>query len=159
MVEQIRLLQAEIKDRISAIEELYQRLDQLGASATEPAQNIAIGYYLHVLYGLFENLFEQIAEIFGNRIADKSRWHSHLLKRMTLDVMPIRPAVISQETYVCLNELRGFRHLFRNAYLLQFDPERLNIVLRYADELRSVYRTDLEEFLSFLDQLAQSEPS
>ena len=123
MVEQVRLLQADIRDRLVDIEAAYKQIKALDETATGSNQDIIIAYYLHVLYGLFENLFEQIAQLFGNHVADQSQWHSQLLRRMTLDVSPIRPPVISQKTYVCLNELRGFRHLFRNAYLLQFDPE------------------------------------
>ena len=67
MVEQIRLLQAEIRDSIDAIEEVYHWIDDLGAQAIGSKQDIVIGYYLHVLYGLFENLFERIAETFGNQ--------------------------------------------------------------------------------------------
>lgn len=157
MVEQIRLLQAEIRESLEAIAEAYKRIDESGPKATGSAQDVIIGYYLHVLYGLFENLFEQIAEVFGNHIADKTQWHSHLLRRMKLDVRPIRPPVISEETYTCLNELRGFRHLFRNAYLLQFDPDRLNIVLQHANKLKSHYKPDLDRFLEFLDQLTQTD--
>ena len=117
MVEQIRLLQADIRVRLVDIEAVYQQLEELDASATGSNQDIILAYYLHVLYGLFENLFEQIAELFGNHLADQAQWHSQLLRRMILDISPIRPAVISQETYICLNELRGFRHLFRNALI------------------------------------------
>lgn len=156
MEEKLRLLQADINDRLNSIDDAYRQLDGLESLATGSKQDIIIGYYLHVLYGLFENIFEQIAENFGNQIADKAQWHAQLLRRMTLDVKQIRPAVISDETYIHLNELRAFRHLFRNAYLLEFDPERLNIVLRHAKELRAHYRTDLERFLEFLEQLIQS---
>jgi hypothetical protein len=157
MVEQTRLLQAEIRSALTAIQKVYQQLDTLGIQATGSQQDIVIGYYLHVLYGLFENIFERIAENFGNHISDKTQWHSQLLKRMTLDVRPIRPPAISQEAYLCLNELRGFRHLFRNAYVLEFDPDRLNIVLREAIKLKSIYEAELTTFLGFLEQLAQTE--
>lgn len=153
MVEQIRLLQAEIKDSQASIEAVYKQIDELGARATGSNQDIIIGYYLHILYGLFENVFEQIAETFGNHVTDKSQWHAQLVKRMTLNVMPTRPPVISKEAYRHLNELRGFRHLFRNAYLLQFDPDRLNIVLQHALQLKSIYPTDFNTFLDFLEQL------
>lgn len=76
---------------------------------------------------------------------------------MTLDIKSIRPAVISRDSYVCLNELRRFRHLFRNAYLLKFDPDRLNIVLKDADQLQTLYQADLTDFLTFLEQLVQTE--
>ena len=157
MVERVRLLQAEIRDALAAIDETFHQIDELGPQATNSQQDIVIGYYLHVLYGLFESLFVQIAEVFGNHIQDKSQWHSHLLRRMVLDVEQVRPPVISQESYESLNELRSFRHLFRNAYLLEFDPDRLNIVLREANKLKSRYRSDLERFLDFLEQLAQTD--
>ncbi|MFN8456908.1 MAG: hypothetical protein U0401_19965 [Anaerolineae bacterium] len=156
MVEQIRLLQAEIRANMTSIQEVYQQIDALG-QVSGSQQDIILGYYLNVLYGLFENIFEQIAEKFGNHITDKSQWHTQLLKRMTLDVRPIRPPVISQEAYIYLNELRGFRHLFRNAYVLQFDPERLNLVLREAIKLKAIYETEINEFLDFLEQLAQTD--
>lgn len=158
MVEQIRLLQAEIRSNLDSIRQVYQEIAALGPQATGSQQDIVLGYYIHVLYGLFENLFVQIAEQFGNNIADKAQWHTQLLKRMTLDVKPIRPAVISQKAYICLNELRSFRHLFRNAYLLQLDPDRLNLVLREAMTLESIYEAEMNAFLDFLEQLAQTDP-
>jgi len=157
MVEQIRILQAEVRAALASIEDVYHHLDDVGYQATDTDQDIIIAYHLHVLYGLFENLFEQIAEFFGNHIGDKAQWHAQLLRRMTLDVETIRPSVISQETYTHLNELRAFRHLFRNAYLLEFDPDRLNIVLRHASQLKTIYSTDLQKFSDFLEQLTQSE--
>jgi hypothetical protein len=39
MVEQIRLLQADIRDRIRAIEEVYEQIDKLGAKATGSSQD------------------------------------------------------------------------------------------------------------------------
>ena len=58
---------------------------------------IVAGYYLHVLYGLFESLFTRIAATFGNQIADKAQWHSQLLRRMMLDVEDVRPHVIRRD--------------------------------------------------------------
>ena len=69
----------------------------------------------------------------------------------------VRPRVISDETYECLDELRRFRHLFRNAYVLRFDPERLALVLNDARRLEQLYRRGLEGFLSFLDDMAGQE--
>jgi hypothetical protein len=74
MAEQIRLLQAEIRDAISSIEEVYHHLDKLKVEINTSNQDIVIGYYLHVLYGFFEQLFERISETFCNRL--KSSSHS-----------------------------------------------------------------------------------
>ena len=155
MNEKIYLLEAEIKADLKKIAEIYAKLAVLRQQLPSDTRDVTFGYYLHNLYGLFENMFTRIAEIFGNHVQDKARWHSELLQRMTLDVMPLRPAVISQESYRSLNELRGFRHLFRNAYLLEFDPVRLEIVWQYAEQLKSRYQVEMTSFLHFLEQLVQ----
>jgi uncharacterized protein YutE (UPF0331/DUF86 family) len=79
-----------------------------------------------------------------------------LLQRMCLDVRPIRPAVISDESYDCLDELRRFRHLFRHAYGVKLDPARLQLVLRKALKLKTLYPSELSRFVSFLEEMANS---
>ncbi len=155
MNEKIRLLQAEIQADLREIEKAYQILSSTRDRITERETGVVVGYYLQVIYGLFENIFRRIAGAFGNQIDDEAHWHTHLLRRMTLDVQDVRPPVISQEAYECLDELRRFRHLFRNAYVLTFDPERLALVLKKAERLAKIYPQDLSRFLGFLDDLAK----
>lgn len=155
MKTQIRRLQAEIKSDLEAIAELYRLLDKATMQLErEPERGIVVGYYLHVLYGLFESLLQRVALLFENEIGDGARWHAELLHRMTLEIKEIRPPVISRRTYECLDELRKFRHLFRNSYLLRFDPRRLEIVIEKSRALQSLYQDDLRRFLAFLDALA-----
>ncbi|MCL4871523.1 MAG: hypothetical protein KJ063_21395 [Anaerolineae bacterium] len=52
-----------------------------------------------------------------------------------------------------LDELRRFRHLFRNAYVLRFDPDRLNLVMRDGLRLQQIYQVEINAFLHFLDAL------
>lgn len=153
MSERIRLLRAEIEADLVTVEQVFIKLDEAWEEDDIVEREIVVGYYLNVLYGLFENLFERIAECFGNHIKNRAQWHAQLLKRMTLDVSDVRPAVIGTETFAHLNELRRFRHVFRNAYLLTFDPRRMVIVMAEARALRQVYRADIERFKRFLDSL------
>lgn len=153
MNEAIRLLQAEIKADLAIIEQIFVRLNDAWQADDMAEREIVAGYYLNVLYGQFENMFERIAERFGNQIKNRAQWHAQLLTRMTLDVPDVRPAVIGSETFAHLNELRRFRHVFRNAYLLTFDPRRMVIVMEEARALHRVYPADLEQFNRFLDSL------
>lgn len=157
MREDIRILQAEIRADLQAIAEAYSTLHAVLEDKEQRSQDIVIGYYLNVLYGLFENLFERIASMFGNQIHNKAQWHAQLLHRMTLDIEDIRPRAISDTAYQCLDELRRFRHVFRNAYFLSFDATRLGIVLEKALQLERLYHGELDTFLSFLDELAVEE--
>lgn len=153
MNEQIRLLQAEVRDDLQAIKDAYAALNEASQRKLDNDTAIIVSYYLHVIYGLFENLFTRIATLFGNRISDQAQWHSQLLRRMTLEVEGVRPRVINDEAYRHLDELRRFRHLFRNAYLLRFDLDRLALVLRDAQQLEQLYERELETFLNVLDDL------
>lgn len=59
-------------------------------------------------------------------------------------------ALISETTYKLLDELRGFRHVFRHAYGKELDPIKIRIVLQKALALRKVYK---KEFNRFLEQI------
>jgi hypothetical protein len=155
MNEQIRLLQTEIRADLESIAQAYDALGRL-ADLDKSEMAIAAAYYLHVIYGLFENLFRRVAALFGNHVTERDRWHAQLLRRMTLDVPGVRPPIVSQELYESLDELRRFRHLFRNAYVLNFDPDRLAIVLKHARRIEPVYQRDIQRFLAFLDILADT---
>lgn len=156
MNEQVRLLQSEIRADLQTIAQAYGELNQFSDRLTEPEIAIVVAYYLHAIYGLFENLLRRVAMLFGNQVADRERWHAQLLRRMTLDVPGVRPPVISDELYESLDELRRFRHLFRNAYVLNLDPDRLTIVLKHARRIEPLYRRDIERFLQFLDGLTEN---
>ena len=155
MNEKINLLQAEIQDSLSAITAAYGKLHASSQKDFDEDTCVLIAYHLHVIYGLFENLFTRIAANFGNHIDDSTQWHTLLLKRMSLNVPDVRAAVIRQETYLMLDELRRFRHLFRNAYVLNFNPDKLRLVVKDARHLEELYPPDIETFQRFLDSLGE----
>jgi hypothetical protein len=153
MSESTKLLQAEIAADEQAIARLYELLAKVWDVLESPEQTIVAGYYLHNLYMAFEHVFERIAETFENQIADKSQWHAQLLRRMTLDVPGMRPRPISDEAYECLDELRRFRHVFRSAYTVSLDKDRLQLVIQRAQRLQILYPDELAQFQKFLSQL------
>ncbi len=157
MSAQIRTLKADITADLKTIAEIYAALDTYSGVATSDEQLIVRAYYLHNLYCAFESIFQRIAEVFGNQISDQAGWHAGLLHRMTLDIEGLRPRVLSDLSYDCLDELRRFRHLFRSAYRLHLDAERLALVHKKAQSLRLIYQADMERFLAFLDHLLQME--
>ena len=70
--------------------------------------------------------FQEIAKTFENKVEDPAKYHRELLKRMYMDIPGIRPKSLSLESYHALDELRGFRHIFRHAYDYELDPERVD---------------------------------
>ncbi len=150
---QAALLKANIDADLREIESLYARLSDY-ATATTTEQAILAGYYLHNLYNAFENICLNVSKAFENQIDDRGQWHAILLRRMTLDVEGLRPKLLSDEVYQCLDELRRFRHVFRNAYTIELDPQRVAIVIAQAQRLRNSYPPDIKRFKAFLDSLS-----
>jgi len=73
---------------------------------------------------------------------------------MTLEIKDIRPAVLSQESFKCLNELRSFRHFFRHAYDIDIDKEKFKIIADRVLRLLKLYKREINKFLAFLDKLS-----
>jgi hypothetical protein len=49
------------------------------------------------------------------------------------------------------------RHLFRGAYRMHLDPDRLAVVRNKAMRLRECYEADIKQFIAFLDAMARLE--
>lgn len=65
---------------------------------------------------------------------------------MTQEIEAIRPRLFSHEAYDWLDELRRFRHVFRSAYSITLDADRLELALKKPRQLQSQYLTDIDEF-------------
>ncbi len=158
MNEKAIILISSIRRDVDAIERIYIALERHVTSPnimseTDEDTLIVISYHLHHLYNTFENIFQDIAVLFENSIKDKGRWHSQLLDRMNLDALPLRPKIIDHIAYDALSELRRFRHVFRHAYNVDLDPDRLSLVLRKALVLKGIYHQQLAQFIEFLQAI------
>jgi HepT-like protein len=150
MNEKFLVLESDIQSDLEAIEKLYDALGSPQLKESEPQESmIVVAYRLHGLYTAFENIFRNIAAAFENQV-DQVAWHRQLLERMRLDLTPLRPAVVDSETYDKLDEMLRFRHVFRTRYGVDLDPLRLQVVLRRALELKSLYKEQIGRFLGFL---------
>lgn len=143
----IAVLKAEVDSRKREIETIYERIEERQARFSETAEGIdSMAYQIHNLYSAFEQLFETVARFFENRL-EEERYHVDLLRRMRLEIDGIRPALVSDEAFILLDELRRFRHLFRHAYTADLNPDNLVDLLSKAERLRPVHRRDVAEFL------------
>jgi len=155
MDEKHLILERRIRRDLEVLEKIWRDLAsvELAGENTDEKELIFIGYRLHNLYNAAENIFRNIAGSFGNHLDGTAGWHAELLDRMSLDLTPLRPAVVDAPALDRLDELRRFRHVFRAAYGTKLDAERMVIVLRKALALRAGFVSQVEAFLSFLDGL------
>jgi hypothetical protein len=79
-----------------------------------------------------------------------ANWHQELLVQMSTECAAARPAVISDRTRELLEDYRAFRHVVRNLYTFQFDPEKLR---RLAEQSAAALRAVRAELVAFADFL------
>lgn len=110
---------------------------------------------LHDFYAGLERVFQQIGAVVDGKIPSGGNWHRELLQQMQTDMPELRPPVLSAESVTAVDEFLRFRHVLRNIYAFQFDPER---VARLVSQMRPVWtmiREELLAFASFLEQVGR----
>lgn len=128
-------------------------LDEIRAiDASTEATTVHLGYLLHNLYCALEDLFLEIMRTFENRVEDPGKYHREILKRMVIEVPKIRPRILSKESHQMLDELRGFRHIFRHSYSYSLSPEKIrNLKQSLLAEWDRIEK-DLSAFEGFLQK-------
>ena len=148
-----RVIRAEVESQLKEIERLFREVESRKKRAKRSKAFLeSLGYQLHNLYSAFEDLFKIIAGYFENRVTDSTKYHKELLKKMTIAVPGVRPALLSEELYRHLDELRAFRHYFRHAYLHELRYDKIKGVIEASEKVRSLYRRDINSFLRKLKE-------
>jgi uncharacterized protein YutE (UPF0331/DUF86 family) len=141
---------AEFDFQIEQIRNIYKILEKKASLIQkQPAAQESVesaGYWLHNLYSAYEDLFKLVAGFWENSLSLDGEFHTQLLKRMLLNIKDVRPALLSETGYRILNELRGFRHVFRHAYSYGLDDERVGTLLRKVFEQEDSVFNDLQNF-------------
>ncbi len=117
---------------------------------------MVLGGCLHGLYNAFEAYFLRVAKFFENNV-DQETWHRDLLDRMTLELPDIRPALLTDpDVAERIDELRKFRHLFRNLYRTRLKAPKLRIVYEAALDIVDDFLPMHRAFCSWLRSLAEA---
>jgi hypothetical protein len=117
----------------------------------------SVALNLHAFYSGLERIFELVAADVDGGKPGGSEWHIELLRQMTLDLTPTRPSVLSQETWMALDEYRRFRHLIRNIYATNLKPARIEELVQNLPSLWQRLRNELERFADFLDEMSRAD--
>lgn len=151
----LAILKSEILRDTEKFEQLFEKFEssyKQYQQKKEYAYLVESAFHVNRLYTGFERMFGNIAKTFENTIDDKA-WHKSLLERMAIGIENIRPAFISETSHKYLNELRAFRHFFRHTYDFDLEEEKFAIVASGARELKKSIKTDIRNFLGFVNRL------
>lgn len=86
-----------------------------------------------------------------------SSWRRELLDRMKIAVPGIRPAVITSDMVEPLDELRRFRHLFRNLYKSKLKSERVTEISASVGPLAEEFAVCHNRFTQWIEELVAAE--
>jgi hypothetical protein len=126
---------------------------RLESGSREWMDYVVVAHTLHNAYCLMESYFLRIAKFFENEISEDG-WHCDLVQRMTLDLDGIRPAFLGLEEAEAIDELRGFRHLYRNLYDKDIDPDKTDALQAKLPDLLSMFFAAHERYAQFLEETA-----
>jgi uncharacterized protein YutE (UPF0331/DUF86 family) len=146
--ERLAVLETDMRRQQKKIETVYREIVQRKKGYTKDRVVLeSLAFQLHNLYCAFEDLFRIVANHFENHITEPTAWHKELLDRMQTDIQGVRPSLISEAAYEFLDELRGFRHVFRHAYGIKLEPAKIKIVLQKTIALQKIYKKEIADFL------------
>ena len=148
----LSLLLGYLTNQMGLLKRILKEIDDTNPSSKENTSHLA--YLLHNLYCALEDVFQEIARTFENCIEDPSKYHRELLNRMQLDVPGIRPKLLSRESRLVLDELRGFRHIFRHAYDYELDPDKVKSLKHKMLTHWKRLEKDVDIFIDFLQNAA-----
>ena len=147
----INLLEAKLKKA-----ELFPEItaaEYLGLPLNDENVCRIIGSILHDYYNVLENIFEHLLRSFGESLPVSEQWHKELLKKASLEIPGVRPAFISKQTELKLDDLRKFRHVIRNIYGFNINSEKEQVILKMLPDISLAVRTDINYFFEQMDIL------
>jgi hypothetical protein len=142
--------QTEIKEISNECEVLKRKLAVV-ETTTDPevldSHIRAIAGCTHGIYIGMESILKNLIKYLDKELPIGDDWHIQLLKRAKYPNEGIRPVIISEETFVLLDELRGFRHVFRSKYHSLLIPGK--VIERANDALKAFnkFAEDVELFI------------
>ena len=152
----LQRLIAELQDDARQLEQLCatndRAMERIAAGADDYLDFAALGYTIHNMYAVMENGCLRVAKFFENSLDDPA-WHRELLDRMRLTIEGVRPAFLDEETYLLLDELRAFRHVFRNLYARPIDRDKIMLVQGKVPEAAERFKAAVATYTSLLRQM------
>jgi hypothetical protein len=134
------------------VERLHSELIEIDLSSYE--KRFVFAMRIQQLYTAIEDLLKQIAKSFENHIENASNFHKELLMRMNTEVPKIRPAILSSDSFLCLDKIRAFRHFIRHAYDCELDEGELQQICEKLKAGFPSIKQDLFHFREFIKLLA-----
>jgi len=142
----------ELERLVQTCLERYARRKEFARSGTEDILADSLATCLHSFYTWVERIMEIIVRQIDQATSVGPEWHRELLLAASVEKPGVRPAVLSEESFVYLEKFRAFRHLFRHLYTHRIEPEHIFRLMENLQPAWKAIKSDLESFVYFLEQ-------
>jgi hypothetical protein len=133
MADYQRKIEAELEQVAQAVAKLppgpLSQLSELELSG--------VGGILQSVYNGIENILKQLFLAHGKAIPEDPQWHQQIIRQA------VQHGFISEDTADGLVPYLTFRHLYRNAYVLDLRPDRMQVLLDGINELFTGFKEDV----------------
>ena len=151
----LRRLEAEVAADISALRAREAEIRDLTARWAADgrlgrSELIVVAVNLHGWYTALEAGLERVARLLDESVPTGPSWHVDLIEQMRLDIPGLRAALLPAGAIGALHELRKFRHFFRNAYVLDLDPAKVQSRTRDLESVAPSVNDALDRFVAEL---------
>lgn len=151
VVERIRLALGDLERIIQRVERASVLASTSGEYRDLLVDTAALN--LHNFYTRLESVFQHIASFIDKSVPSGPDWHRDLLHQMSLNLLQVRPQVLSAGTVGLLRDYMGFRHIVRHLYTHDLDAARVWSLAGGLDRLFPQLRGELEAFVHSLEQV------
>jgi hypothetical protein len=127
--------------KVSAeLEQIEQTIAKLPASPLSELNELelsGVGGILQSFYNGIENILKQTYITHNKTIPSDSQWHQQIVRQA------VQYGFISDKTMELLIPYLTFRHLYRNAYVLDLRADRMQILIDEIDVVFKQFKKDL----------------
>ena len=136
-------------ERLKVKKELYRKALDADIETADSHMR-AMASFIHDIYTGIEKLLEGLVKYFDGQLPAGEDWHRKLLARAAFPNKDVRPAIISGEAILILDELRSFRHVSTDRYLSNLIPKRVDDLAEQTVSAFDIIRNDIARFIDSL---------
>ena len=141
-----------IESTVDGIAKALEDIEVLPAAAKQYIEEVIANKLANVYNGI-EQIFERIAREVDRHVPTGEEWHKNLLAQMAAQ-RPERVPVISEQTFLRLEELLRFRHVVNNIYGEELIYEKTE---PHAKSIDALFANVCQDLNTFTDSLVRRE--
>lgn len=138
-------IQQELRELNNLIQKNQQLIQKFNRTQDEDYLG-TIALNIHRFYTGVERIFKQIAQTIDGSVPDTPDWHRQLLRQMSSPVISKRSPVINLKTRDILDNYCSFRHVIRNIYNFNLQPERVQKLAEDLPYCFDLLQQDIQKF-------------